>query len=669
MATFTFEPTTTFEVIDTSPFDGQGDADEVFPGNFDTVVLGSSGENSENAEFDISGFFLPSQEIITNATFQVEISSTEVGGLGVGFGENPTLLGVAGYVGNGLVDAADFQAGSLIDAVDISSIFVGQVLTFDISDFVKNLVSNGDSFVGLAVRALDFGGLALSHNPKLTITTTTGLTGLLLEGTDANDTLNGSADNDSLNGSSGNDVLNGDAGNDVLNGDAGNDVLNGDAGNDSLNGSSGNDSLYGFDGDDILSGSAGNDYLNGGAGINTIVETGTDLIKFTLTNNKLTTTTILGNSIDRLLNIEQAQLKGDSADNILDASKFTLGNVTLEGATGNDLLKGGTGNDILRGDLVGLNNSTPTGNDTLDGGAGNDSLSGGGGNDVLDGGIGDDTLSAGTADDTLFGGAGNDSLSGGTGNDVLDGGAGSNTLVGGSGNDTFYVHSINDIIVESSFPDTDTVISSLDWQLGANLENLVLTRSRTINGIGNSLNNTLTGNNSANTLAGRDGNDQLLGLAGQDTLDGGNGNDTLDGGAGNDELIGGVGADVLTGGEGRDNFLLRIPNYNSYDPYYRYPYFNPPSDGFDTITDYSIADDKLVVSIAEFGLAQPLGILKSNIFRLGSSATSASERFIYDQSTGNLFFDTDGSGSASQVQIAKLSSQVALTNTNIVLIA
>lgn len=53
MTTFTFDPTIIFEVGDgffSEPFDGQGDADAVFPGNFDTVVLGSSGENSENAE-------------------------------------------------------------------------------------------------------------------------------------------------------------------------------------------------------------------------------------------------------------------------------------------------------------------------------------------------------------------------------------------------------------------------------------------------------------------------------------------------------------------------------------------------------------------------------------------------------------------------------------------
>ncbi|OKH29506.1 hypothetical protein NIES2101_43300 [Calothrix sp. HK-06] len=75
-ANFTFNPTVTFEVRDGfSPgnFDGQGDADAVFPDNFDTVVLSTFGENSENAEFNLSGFSIPIEETITNATYQATV--------------------------------------------------------------------------------------------------------------------------------------------------------------------------------------------------------------------------------------------------------------------------------------------------------------------------------------------------------------------------------------------------------------------------------------------------------------------------------------------------------------------------------------------------------------------------------------------------------------------
>jgi hypothetical protein len=179
-ATFTFDPTITFEVIDggsfpgDGPFDGFGD--QLFPGNFDTVVLGTLGEAAEFAEFDISGFSVPPSEVITSATFQARIFGTIVCGLGVPCGDIPDSLGAYGYVGNGIAEASDFEAGTILDTVDTSSPSFGQVLNFDVTEFVTNLVSNGDSFVGLGIRAQEFGGIAFSRSvtdryPRLTITT------------------------------------------------------------------------------------------------------------------------------------------------------------------------------------------------------------------------------------------------------------------------------------------------------------------------------------------------------------------------------------------------------------------------------------------------------------------------------------------------------------------
>ncbi|MBX9257608.1 calcium-binding protein [Desmonostoc muscorum CCALA 125] len=61
--------------------------------------------------------------------------------------------------------------------------------------------------------------------------------------------------------------------------------------------------------------------------------------------------------------------------------------------------------------------------------------------------------------------------------------------------------------------------------------------------------------------------------------------------------------------------------------------------------------------------------LDSSLFRLGTSATTSGDRFIYNQSTGNLFFDKDGVGGTAQVQIAQFSNLVMLTNANITVIA
>ncbi len=62
--------------------------------------------------------------------------------------------------------------------------------------------------------------------------------------------------------------------------------------------------------------------------------------------------------------------------------------------------------------------------------------------------------------------------------------------------------------------------SAVTWTLGANLENVTLIGSSTINGTGNTLNNTMAGNSANNTLTGLGGNDTYLygRGGGQDTV-------------------------------------------------------------------------------------------------------------------------------------------------------
>ncbi len=243
---------------------------------------------------------------------------------------------------------------------------------------------------------------------------------------------------------------------------------------------------------------------------------------------------------------------------------FAAPNLTINGTANADTLTGKEGNDTLNG---------LAGNDTLIGGAGNDKLDGGTGADKMTGGTGNDTyivdntgdvitentnegidtvlssitytlgsnvenltLTGATAingtgnalDNILIGNTATNTLTGGAGNDTLDGGAGADKLIGGTGNDTYVVDNTGDIITENANEGTDTVQSSITYTLGNNLENLTLTGNATINGTGNTLNNTIIGNYAANTLTGG---------AGDDTLDGGLGNDTLIGGAGNDTYI------------------------------------------------------------------------------------------------------------------------------------
>jgi len=240
--------------------------------------------------------------------------------------------------------------------------------------------------------------------------------------------------------------------------------------------------------------------------------------------------------------------------------------------------------------------------------------------------------------ENAIGGAGNDTitgndlsnrLEGGTGNDILNGGLGNDILNGGLGNDTFVLDSIDDKVLEDINAGDDLIQSSVSYTLPSNVENLTLTGSSAITAIGNELNNILTGNLGANIL---------------------------NGGAGNDILKGGLGNDTLTGGIGNDTFI-----FNST--------LNATSNR-DTITDFSHSDDTIQLSKSIMSALGALGTLSANDFKLSTQTLDSSDRIIYNQTSGALFYDTDGSGRSAALQIALLSSlPTGIDNTDFVIIA
>lgn len=255
--------------------------------------------------------------------------------------------------------------------------------------------------------------------------------------------------------------------------------------------------------------------------------------------------------------------------------------------------------------------------------------------------------------DTLNGLKGDDSLSGGTGDESLNSGLGQDTLAGGTGNDTYTSDGGGDVIEETStlLSEIDTVNSPVSFSLGENLENLVLTGFSPTSGNGNSLNNQIIGNAASNKLSGDSGNDTLTGNRGNDTLRGGIDNDLLLGNNGDDNLAGGSGNDTLIGGSNFDIF-----------------YFESPLEETDTITDFNVAQDTIQVLKLTFGGGLVEGALTTEQFVVGSAAVDGSTRFIYNKNIGGLFFDTDGTGSTAQIQIAKLSANLRLTNLDIVVV-
>ena len=78
--------------------------------------------------------------------------------------------------------------------------------------------------------------------------------------------------------------------------------------------------------------------------------------------------------------------------------------------------------------------------------------------------------------------------------------------------------------------------------------------------------------------------------------------------------------------------------------------------------------DKINVSASGFGGGLTIG-LSSNQFTLGAAATDALDRFIYNSSTGGLFFDVDGVGGLGQTQFALLSKGLNLTSNDFSIIA
>ncbi|KII27879.1 M10 family metallopeptidase, partial [Pseudomonas fluorescens] len=277
---------------------------------------------------------------------------------------------------------------------------------------------------------------------------------------------------------------------------------------------------------DILTGNALNNTLDGGAGADTMIG---------------------GDGVDTYYvdNVGDVVIETDASltalDRVFASIDYTLGN-NVE-----NLILTGTGNLNGTGNSVNNRITGNDGNNILDGGAGADTLIGGLGNDtyIVDN-VGDTivetstlageidsvwssvdfTLSAnvevlslsGTANLNGTGNSGVNYINGNSGNNILDGGAGADVLNGGLGNDTYIVDNIGDTVTESSTlaSEIDTVRASVDWTLGANLENLVLTGDA-INGTGNALDNTLTGNAAANTLNGGAGADTMIGGDGVDT--------------------------------------------------------------------------------------------------------------------------------------------------------
>ena len=137
----------------------------------------------------------------------------------------------------------------------------------------------------------------------------------------------------------------------------------------------------------------------------------------------------------------------------------------------------------------------------------------------------------------------------------------------------------------------------------------------------------------------------LFGNGGNDYLIGSDARDILSGGDGNDVLRGGLGRDFLTGGAGRDQFVFEAPAGTTHA---------------DSITDFVAGEDKLVLDANQFSGFAP-GVLSASDLVVGVKpvATGSGPAILYDSSTGELFYDADGSGVEAAVKFATLENRPA----------
>jgi len=438
-----------------------------------------------------------------------------------------------------------------------------------------------------------------------------------------------------------------------INAGDGDDLVFGLAGNDSITGGAGDDCLFGGAGDDTFFANLSEaefDDLQGGSGVDTLQRTTTGGQGNLVLNQFLAT-----NGIERV-NLDAGgqnkNIDGNANANVLDFSATTLLSGSVFGQGGNDTITatssatrtydGGADNDVLNGGSVADNLIGGTGDDTISGNGGNDTIKGGAGADSLNGGDGDDTFLANLSEaefDTLQGGSGIDTLQ-----RTTDGGQGNLVL-----NQFLATNGIERVNLDAGGSNRN-----IDGNANANVLDFSATTLLSGSVFGQGGNDTITATNSATrTYDGGAGNDLLNGGSAADNLIGGTGDDTIFGNVGDDILVGGAGADCSTGGLGRDRFV-----------------FNNATEGCDMITDFdptATTGDLFNVSSSGFATIGGPGTLAATRFTIGAFATTASQRFIYDSSNGNLWFDSDGTGGTAQVKIAQLTnfgSIAALSNTN-----
>ncbi len=516
--------------------------------------------------------------------------------------------------------------------------------------------------------------------------------------------------NDTIFGEGGNDHIFSQAGNDILSGGIGNDIVNGGAGSDAISGDAGNDSLYGGDGVNTLTGGEGRDLFllqpgptsQTAAGAEVILDftDGVDVIGLApgITFDNLVITLEGNNTVIRqrlqaaptpapspaptpapttLPGAVYAVLAGvnpvvlTTSDFItLDQNAFNA--IAVEFTTPTPPTPptptptptpptptptpGGGAPRIVGGEVLVANNSTPA-NTTLA------TLTATGASTfALTNAVSNTGQAIPTGTFTVEGNSLRLSNSNIFGSGI--GAVNSVTLTlearnaGGTVLGTTQVRvygSIDDATGDSALGD------STDISSGG--QNTILVASGTYDNesLASSLSRALRFPSADNTTLVLNNLSRLQGPIAR-VLPGTSAVDTRAGGTGNDLFIGGGEADNFTGGGGSNAYVYRTSSEGG-------------ATG-DNISDFT-TNDRIYVNAAGFGsgLAAGSNISSTQFIRStaavepanpAASANNTNARFVYDQTTGTLYFDQNGNASGGGSLLVRLPANLQLENTNIV---
>ena len=494
---------------------------------------------------------------------------------------------------------------------------------------------------------IDYGGVLATSNPSaglffsdLDVTSGSKKADTMI-GAEGPETLRGLGGNDHLLGNGGGDRLEGGLGNDVLEGGVGNDRLFGGDDNDTLYGGAGSDRLFGENGNDLLVPGSGFDDVDGGAGIDRLwldYGSSTSSLYFQFAGSIATA----GGFSISVANIESVRIDGSNYSDVIAGTAF---DDALHGGNGFDLLSGLEGNDFLDG---GANSGPPTvltsAGDARETAVPIDhffSLASDA--DIFDSttmphatlqvSVHSDQFEFDTESRRYVSVA---AASGSTLTIDVDGTAfGVDTRVA--------IFDANGLLLAAN-DDGDYSSSGLDPGTFSTTDSLL---SFTFASAG-------TYTIEVTSIVGPDNHsssfDVNISLTEATVAVG----DELFGGAGNDTLNGGLGNDVLNGGSGADRFLFDTAL--------------SASANVDQIVDFSSIDDTIVLDRSVFTKLST-GILSDSRFYAGTAAHDSTDRIIYDSTTGDLYYDSDGSGRAAQTLFAHVAPGTTLSRSDFLVVA